>query len=70
MSAQPRLRLSLTVEDASAVADALSYWVMAARDNYGSGYQHGNPDDAEERRTHRRVSRITDRLAARVEAAQ
>ena len=50
-----RVNLSLSVDDANAVDDALSYYLMAAKDNFGSGYERGNADDAELRRAYRSV---------------
>lgn len=43
--AQPKSRLALDVEQASAVADALSYYLLAQRDNFGQGYGGEDPDD-------------------------
>lgn len=58
------VQLSMTVEDASRVEDALSYWLIAAKDNFGAGYERGSEEDAEARTTYRRVERVAFRLGA------
>lgn len=58
-----RIRLSLTDEDASHVEDALAYYLAAARDNYGAGYEKGSEYDAVEKRQYERVDRVMFRLS-------
>lgn len=65
-----RITLDMTIEDAAAIADALSYYVAIASNNYGAGYHPNNRDDNEARRVHERVKKIAKRLETRVEKRQ
>lgn len=67
MIASNKITLTLSVEDAHAVEDALAYYHMAADNNYGGGYERGNPDDAEARAKYRRAKKVQDRISARLE---
>lgn len=67
--ATPKITLTLTVEDASHVEDALTYWLMAAKDNYGAGYDR-TEEAREEQRRYKRVDAVASRLGIRVMAAQ
>lgn len=70
MSSDPnRITLDMTIEDAAAIADALSYYTMAAVNNYGAGYEN-TPEDREARRVFNRVALIAKRLETRVEKRQ
>lgn len=55
-----RKALMLTPQEADAVADALSYYEMVCTDNFGGGY-HGE-EGREERKAHKRVSRVLKRV--------
>lgn len=61
------VRLEMTDEHARAVADALSYFLMAAENNYGSGYERGNEDDALLRREYEMVEQVSRRLNKKIE---
>ena len=63
MAAKGRINLSLSVEDASAVADALSYYNMASSNNFDMGYR-GDPEARDE---HRRTKKIESRLVRKLE---
>ena len=69
MARQETVKLTLTADDAHAVNEALAYYYMAAANNFGAGYERGNPDDTERRDVHRRVKKIEYRLYKRLEKA-
>jgi len=54
--------LKMTPSEASAVADALSYFGMASADNFGAGYD----DDREAKRNHAKVDKVLIRLTRAV----
>jgi hypothetical protein len=63
-----RLHLTLTNEDASLLEDALSYYLSASVDNWGSGYpRYPTPEEREDRRNRERIVKIQSRLTGLLE---
>ena len=60
------IRIQMKDEHASAVADALSYYLTSAQNNFGSGWERGDPDNG--RREYDCVRQVFDRLNKKVEA--
>lgn len=58
------ITLSLTLEEANAVADGLSYYGLANEDNFGQGYF---ARDSEDRERHYRAREVMDRIVTAVE---
>lgn len=55
-----RKALMLTPQEADAVEDALSYYEMVSANNFGGGYY--DEEGREERKAHKRVSRVLKRV--------
>lgn len=60
------MRLTITDETATAVADALSYYLTASSDNFGAGFGEMHPADAAEAKRERKlvaafIARLTPR---------
>lgn len=69
MSGRHDFRPHLTVETASDVADALSYFLSASAENFGGGWandpEEAEHDEQELRRQRRNVRAFLDRISAR-----
>jgi hypothetical protein len=66
MRKKGRLTISMTVEQAQAVEDALAYFEAISADNFGAGYEQ-NQDDRALRRSHGLAARFRARLTDRLE---
>lgn len=56
-----RFNLTMNFDTANAVEEALGYYLAAAADNYGCGWDR-TPDGREEKARYHRVEKATDRL--------
>ena len=51
-----RKRISIDPETATAVSDAVSYWLMASNENFGAGWNAGD-DESETLQQQRKLAR-------------